>query len=90
MQPDGVLPVVGEVARERLVTRVSEVEVVVGRAQTTVVRSELIDHIDAGLGWTVDRYRVAPVLVEVPREWHVARVPEEEGEISVALCGAAA
>jgi hypothetical protein len=49
MQTNRVLPVVVEVPGERLVANIAEVEVELVSPQPTILRTQLVDHEDAGL-----------------------------------------
>lgn len=73
--------VIVEVTDEGIVTRVAEHVVEVGCSQTSVVRSELVDEVDACFGGSVDGDRVAAVSVEVSTKGNISRIAEEESNV---------
>src|SRR5690606_7926131 len=85
MQADRVHAVAVEIAHERFVTRVAELERVVGPPEPPVPGTEAIDDVEAGLRGAIDRDGVTAVAVEVACDGDVTRVAEIEGDIGHTL-----
>jgi hypothetical protein len=71
-------PVPVPVTNQRDITRIAILVPVVGDTETLLVGTQTVDDVEALLGRSVQRHRVHPVPVEIPRQGYVSGVAEEK------------